>query len=200
MHDYYAEYFRDYRWGLFPSYVNPNANCPVCRAAVYFYQSPYGGRVYFDELGPPWPKHPCTDSTRFSLPKPVSRRVHPLGITSIEEKLAEPVRFKWFSEGWLPFVTETAILEGMKLVLDGYILQQTGKKQIKITCSMGANRYYEVLASGVSIGFNFLMNSSRIIDAFREGLVMIRYKTETSIEIDIIFMTHLHEIKRYSIE
>src|SRR6185436_1907844 len=47
----------------YPSYVNPNARCPVCGADVYFYQSPYGGRVFFDELGPPWPKHPCTDSS-----------------------------------------------------------------------------------------------------------------------------------------
>jgi hypothetical protein len=43
------------------SFVNPNAKCPVCGASVFFYQSPYGGRVFFDELGPPWPKHPCTD-------------------------------------------------------------------------------------------------------------------------------------------
>jgi hypothetical protein len=30
---------------------------------VFFYQSPTGGRVFFDELGPPWPKHPCTDNS-----------------------------------------------------------------------------------------------------------------------------------------
>jgi hypothetical protein len=29
---------------------------------VYFYRSPSGGRVFFDDLGPPWPKHPCTDN------------------------------------------------------------------------------------------------------------------------------------------
>lgn len=49
----------------FESYVNPVANCPVCGASVYFYQSPYGGRV-FDDLGPPWPKHPCTDTYQAS--------------------------------------------------------------------------------------------------------------------------------------
>lgn len=43
------------------SWVDPNAKCPVCRASVYFYASTDGGRVYFDELGPPWPKHACTD-------------------------------------------------------------------------------------------------------------------------------------------
>lgn len=41
-------------------YTDPNAFCPVCGVAVYFYESPYGGRIFFDELGPPWPKHPCT--------------------------------------------------------------------------------------------------------------------------------------------
>lgn len=43
------------------SYVNPNAICPVCGETVFFYQSPYGGRVFFDRLGWPWPKHGCTD-------------------------------------------------------------------------------------------------------------------------------------------
>lgn len=44
------------------SYVNPNAHCPVCGKIVFYYQSPNGGRVFFDALGWPWPKHPCTDN------------------------------------------------------------------------------------------------------------------------------------------
>lgn len=42
-------------------FVVPNAACPVCGQAVYFYANDHGSRVYFDELGPPWPKHGCTD-------------------------------------------------------------------------------------------------------------------------------------------
>lgn len=42
-------------------HTTPNARCPVCSDAVFFYELINGGRVYFDELGPPWPKHPCTD-------------------------------------------------------------------------------------------------------------------------------------------
>jgi len=48
---------------LLDAYTKANAQCPVCNAPVYFYQSDRGGRVFFDELGPPWPKHPCTDTT-----------------------------------------------------------------------------------------------------------------------------------------
>lgn len=45
-------------------YVNPNAKCPVCGDAVYFYANEHGSRVFFDDLGPPWPKHHCTDNPR----------------------------------------------------------------------------------------------------------------------------------------
>lgn len=43
-------------------WAKPNANCPVCGARVYFYSNEAGSRVYFDEIGPPWPKHPCMDN------------------------------------------------------------------------------------------------------------------------------------------
>lgn len=64
------------------SFTIPNASCPVCRADVYFYRSPHNGRVYFDSLGPPWPKHECTDNSL--------RRV--------------PVSPSWERAGWLPVV------------------------------------------------------------------------------------------------
>lgn len=49
-------------WRRDGSYSNPNAKCPVCGQAVFFYRSDSGGAVFFDHPGPPWPKHPCTDS------------------------------------------------------------------------------------------------------------------------------------------
>lgn len=35
----------------------------MCGAEVFFYSNELGSRVYFDDLGPPWPKHPCTDTS-----------------------------------------------------------------------------------------------------------------------------------------
>lgn len=49
------------------SFLRPNSMCPICGASVYFFQSTYGGRVYFDDIGAPWPKHPCFDT------KPINR-------------------------------------------------------------------------------------------------------------------------------
>jgi len=49
-------------------FVNPNATCPVCGEQVFYYQNENGSRVLFDELGPPWPKHPCTDTRLISAP------------------------------------------------------------------------------------------------------------------------------------
>lgn len=42
------------------SYVNPNVECHCCGELIHFYQSPYGGKVFFESpLGPPWKKHCC---------------------------------------------------------------------------------------------------------------------------------------------
>jgi hypothetical protein len=35
-------------------------SCPICGASVYFVRH-NGGSVWFDDLGPPWPKHVCFD-------------------------------------------------------------------------------------------------------------------------------------------
>jgi hypothetical protein len=53
-------------WAKSESFTIPNARCPRCAARVFFYRSPFGGSVYFDDLGPPWPKHPCMDVGRVS--------------------------------------------------------------------------------------------------------------------------------------
>lgn len=73
---------------LLDTYLNPNAKCPVCGAPVYFYQSPFGGRVFFDEVGPPWPKHPCTSQGNEEL----------IFISGVRTKP------KWQANEWCPAV------------------------------------------------------------------------------------------------
>lgn len=51
-------------WTQAKSHTNPNAKCPVCSQPVFFYRSSDGGAVFFDQLGPPWSKHPCTDNSQ----------------------------------------------------------------------------------------------------------------------------------------
>jgi hypothetical protein len=57
------------------------------------------GASFFDELGPPWPKHPCTDSTS-----------SPAGFDSHR---SQPVRrferYDWERDGWAPFFITSAI-------------------------------------------------------------------------------------------
>ena len=80
------------RFPIAGGYTNPNAQCPVCGAAVYFYMSPYGGRVYFDDLGPPWPKHPCTDTLRTTTPR--SNTLHTVQY--------QPTSKSWRDSNWHP--------------------------------------------------------------------------------------------------
>jgi hypothetical protein len=88
--------FKTYRELLRGSTI-PNARCPVCRQSVFFYQSPNGGRVFFDDLGPPWPKHPCTSSSYTA--SVFSRIATPLSAGAV-------VRQKAARDGWKPFLCE----------------------------------------------------------------------------------------------
>jgi hypothetical protein len=74
----------------------PNAKCPVCGCRVFFYQNEYGSRVFFDDLGPPWPKHPCTDNSWYA--SPASGKIVAAGL---EE---ERPRRKVAVEEWRPCV------------------------------------------------------------------------------------------------
>lgn len=85
------------------SFTNPNTSCPVCGAHVYFYQSPAGGRVFFDDLGPPWPKHPCTDN---SMPTGSSARPAVAPAAAVSKLDAK--RPQWLDEGWTPFICDDA--------------------------------------------------------------------------------------------
>lgn len=79
----------------YESFVNPNAACPVCNERVFFYQAPDGGKVFFDSLGPPWPKHPCTDNS--STPKKISPPLTPSHSSS--SKI-----YQWQKDNWIPFL------------------------------------------------------------------------------------------------
>ena len=35
---------------------------------MFYYENKHGSRVFFDDLGPPWPKHPCTDNSSRRIP------------------------------------------------------------------------------------------------------------------------------------
>lgn len=88
------EYFKNV-----DSFTIPNAQCPVCGALVFFYEHVNGSKVYFEELGPPWTKHPCTDNPRFLSKAPTL-------VSKNEAKLifqkAEPTPSGWEKEGWKP--------------------------------------------------------------------------------------------------
>ncbi|MBB4956580.1 hypothetical protein FHR38_000313 [Micromonospora polyrhachis] len=115
--------------------VIPNARCPICGAATYFYANERGSKVYFDELGPPWPKHPCI-TTSGVVP---SRPPHPAAVSSSPPSRAAsapnatgyPASRRWMSPAQATSLSDSIsnppLLDGpwtivSRLVLDGRIL------------------------------------------------------------------------------
>jgi hypothetical protein len=54
---------------------------------VFSYQNSAGSRVFFDDIGPPWPKHPCTalPVLRKSGPTPSTTTGTPRSTTSVSQ-------------------------------------------------------------------------------------------------------------------
>ena len=105
---------------LLSSYTIPNASCPICGASVFFYVSPHGGRVFFDELGPPWPKHPCTD----------------LGNTVFASSDAAKTSYKWQEDGWLPLSIASMTRQDQQLIV---LVGVLGNDPIRLYLRQSAN-------------------------------------------------------------
>lgn len=106
-------------------FVNPNARCPVCGASVFYYQNAHGSRVYFDDLGPPWPKHPCSNRetcrppSKGSSVEPPQKRKRGLMLELLEaaQKLAASVggnEAEEYENGWTLLWVKGVEREGWK--------------------------------------------------------------------------------------
>lgn len=91
----------------FFSLTVPNAKCPVCGVSVFFYMNRYGSRVFFDDLGPPWPKHPCTDNPTYR-----QKSDRKIWAPNMQPKH----RADWLDTGWRPFTVKSR--RGASLVVE----------------------------------------------------------------------------------
>lgn len=88
-----------------------NAKCPECRAEVYYLPFRNGGGAYFDKLGPPWPKHPCTDDTK---------RYSPYTKSGKPRLTVKPTEFE--ETGWLPFILRNVEFFSVGTIIHGVAL------------------------------------------------------------------------------
>src|ERR1035438_6996260 len=192
----YGEVF-EFPFITYPSYVNPNARCPVCGASVYFYQSPNGGRVFFDDLGPPWPKHPCTDNPivrhHFSSAEGRSRIL--VSAASQSEKSdseptqreeASPLESKftnvlpprlvaWADAGWMPFVVTRIVSRQIGIEAEGKLFVSAGNESVlfRIVQSSAEARFYRTQGQ-LRTGFSLVQNTRPVVSALNECPILLK--------------------------
>ena len=88
----------------YKSFTIPNVYCNCCGLPIFFYQSPYGGRVFFEELGPPWIKHccepKCCESTKENIPNRIIHR----------ESINLDKKSTWEKDAWIPCIIVDEII------------------------------------------------------------------------------------------
>ena len=179
--------FFEFPFITYPSYINPNARCPVCGASVYFYQSPYGGRVFFDELGPPWPKHPCTDNpvVRHHFASAEGRaKMLITAPNEAETPDSEPTpqspsvtthQPSWAQAGWMPFVVTNIVKRRIGIEAEGKLFVSSGSESILFRIaqdSMNA-RFYRTEGQ-LLIGSDLIQNATRILSVLNECPILLK--------------------------
>jgi hypothetical protein len=184
----YGEIF-EFPFITYPSYVNPNATCPVCGASVYFYQSPYGGRVFFDELGPPWPKHPCTDNPivrhNFSSAEGRARILVTSANQSEQSGLEKTLRNEtaspnlriaaWAEAGWMPFIVTKIISRPIGIEAEGKLFVSAENESIsfRIIQTSADARFYRTQGQ-LRIGFSLVQNTSSVFSVLNECPILLK--------------------------
>jgi hypothetical protein len=175
----------------YPSYVNPNARCPVCGASVYFYQSPYGGRVFFDELGPPWPKHPCTDNpvvrSHFSTAEGRARVLAATKVNSdtaldkpiaLEERSTDAFQHPvaaWIRDGWMPFVVTRVVPRLIGIEAEGKLFILADKDSISFRISQTSPDASLYRTRGhLKIGCSLVQNTNPILSVLNECPILLK--------------------------
>lgn len=126
-------------------FVNSNARCPDCGAPVFFYANASGGKVYFDDLGPPWPKHPCTDRSRYKSRSSIAafgaptRRSRGQVIELLNAAYTAGLsRYKVFGrrrpEEWTLIVVQSVERRGDENRVEGEFLDSDTTEQFRFTC------------------------------------------------------------------
>jgi hypothetical protein len=184
----------DFPFVTYESYLNPNARCPVCGASVFFYQSPYGGRVFFDELGPPWPKHPCTDHPQ--VREEVSTAAGRIRLlvspkdpeTCVAEEIAQSSTSNdfntkvtnrspptWFADGWMPFIIKKLIPRRLGIEAIGQLFTTDTPAPVCfriVQSDIGAQflRQRGIL----TFGYSLIQNTNVILAMLNEAPIFLR--------------------------
>jgi hypothetical protein len=90
---------------------------------VIFYRSPYDGRVFFDPpLGPPWPKHPCTNNREWHTPgwhaRDGSLPLRPAPVSTIPAR-PRGSELLQYQEGYEPFSSSNVHVSESRMLLTG---------------------------------------------------------------------------------
>lgn len=103
----------------------PNAKCPECRAQIYYIPGAKGGGAYFECLGPPWTKHPCTKRPRAYSP------YNAKGQPKLRNR-----RSTFERDGWIPFIIRNVEQLVAGTIINGAVLENPAKLHLGLPQSI----------------------------------------------------------------
>jgi hypothetical protein len=152
--------------------------------------------VFFDELGPPWPKHPCTDNpvvrnlfsssragAEFLLDTESFEANADLEVFEGDQaKSAEspPITnllpaIAWSEAGWMPFIVTKLVPRRIGIEVEGNLFVSSNEQPIPFRIAQTASdaRFYRV-QDQYRVGFILVQNTSPLLSALNECPVFLK--------------------------
>ncbi|SFG23797.1 hypothetical protein [Neptunomonas qingdaonensis] len=178
------------------TYTRPT-RCKGCGRYVFYYQNDSGSKVFFDDLGPPWPKHECSGSGRTSVPMYaefnwVKNKYRPLTVLKGHKgKCAPFIKVKV-----LPGSTGIEknrylwMLENLRTKIYPVLFQQRFPVLCKVS-SFGSDSVYDISTFYIdSIGASYELNCVGLLLTEKHAMEL-KGKSQNAAQLDKILKLYL---------
>ncbi len=199
----------------YESFTIPNVRCKCCGKEIYFYQSPYGGKVFFNELGHPWEKHCCEK-------KCCAKEKETIPYDELEIRTITKNKPSWEKDGWFPAIfmkAEKFNSSLIKIILKSMVDYKEYTFFIKIQKNILLKKQEMLLMNFKKIDeslykISFFINKKYILIAnlkpkihdlkeyidIQNSLILINRKDIFNIELVEIFFKILNISDKYKLE
>ena len=155
---------------------------------MFFYANAFGSRVYFDDLGPPWPKHPCTDNPRLpsnspptSSDSPTRRsrgQIHEL-ITAANTagRLNNKLMGQRRADAWTLLVVTSVARNGDTNIVRAEFLDFTNYESIEFRCTSAVPIF--------QIGDFISKKGNRYSFVYKETLAPVYFSADTVVDLTL---------------
>jgi hypothetical protein len=106
----------------------------------------------------------------------------------------------WLKEGWIPFLVSRVNVTGCGFQIEGNELRSDGQTWPRRLIQRSIDASFRESKGCLEFGYLLAMNGDRLLSVLHENVVLLRWKSDSLVEVSTIAITGDNEIIVYFFE